>query len=246
MFLAILYIVIGAAIGVVINYLADVLPRTRRFSRPVCPKCEKSYSLQGYLISFKCAHCGSQPSMRMILVLILSMFASILVALFPLPGLNYCLTIPLMIFLGLILTVDIEHRVVLIETSIAGLILLFAYGFYLQGFLKTLIGGIGGFLIMLSIYYFGIAFSKILGKIRKTEISETALGFGDVYACGFLGFLTGWPYAVGMIVLAIMASGVFSLFYVLVKSLRKDYQAYTAIPYAPFLILGALATFYIP
>lgn len=151
-----------------------------------------------------------------------------------------------MIFLGLILTIDIEHRVVLIETSIAGLLLLFVYGLYLQGALLTAIGGAAGFLIMLLIYFFGIGFSKVLGKLRKEEITETALGFGDVYACAFLGFLTGWPFVVGMVVLAIMASGVFSLIYVMAKSLRKDYQAYTAIPYAPFLILGALATFYIP
>lgn len=246
MLFAVLYIVIGAAVGVVINYLADVLPRTRRFSKPICPKCEKPYSLRGYLISFRCKHCGSHPSLRMFLVLAISIVVSCLLVLFPLPGLNYWLTIPLMIFLGLILTIDIEHRVVLIETSIAGLLLLLAYGVYLQGFLKTILGGIAGFLIMLFIYYFGIVFSKVLGKIRKEEVTETALGFGDVYACGFLGFLTGWPFVIGMIVLAIMASGVFSLFYVMFKSLRKGYQAYTAIPYAPFLILGALATFYIP
>jgi hypothetical protein len=243
--IAIIYAVVGALIGVLVNYFADVLPLTRKFSRPVCPNCLHPYSIRTYLISFKCPHCGKEPSKRSIVVLILSIILSILVAFFPLGELNYWLTIPLIIFFGVILVIDIEHRVVLIETSIVGLILLFAYGVFTQGFLLTTLGGVAGFGIMIFLYFFGILFSRVLGKIRKQEITETALGFGDVYVCSFLGFLTGWPNIVGSIILAILASGLFSLVYLMYKLLKKDYKPFMAIPYTPFLILGAILVFYL-
>lgn len=189
--------------------------------------------------------------MRNFVVLIVSIIAAVLVGIYPLIGLKFWLTIPVMIFLGMILVIDIEHHVVLIETSIVGLVMFFVYGWLMYkwsitGLLLTSVGGVAGFLIMLLIYFFGIFFSRGLGKIRKEEIKDSGLGFGDVYACAFLGFFVGWPYVVGMLIIAILVSGVYSFGYVIVKAIMKDYQIATTIPYTPFLILGALATFYIP
>ena len=143
------------------------------------------------------------------------------------------------------MVIDIEHHVVLIETSIAGLILFLVYGWLMQGILVTAIGGVAGFVIMLVIYYFGIFFSKGLGKIRKEDKTEEGMGFGDVYAGAFLGLFTGWPFVIGMILMAIVVSGLFSFIYLIVKSIRKDYKMFSTIPYTPFLILGAIATFFI-
>lgn len=247
----IIYAVVGGLVGVLINYLSDVLPQTRRFSQPVCPHCSKPFSLKGYLISFKCPNCEQKPRMRNFVVLIVSIIAAVLVGIYPLIGLKFWLTIPVMIFLGMILVIDIEHHVVLIETSIVGLVMFFVYGWLMYkwsitGLLLTSVGGVAGFLIMLLVYFFGIFFSRGLGKIRKEEIKDSGLGFGDVYACAFLGFFVGWPYVVGMLIIAILVSGVYSFGYMIVKAIMKDYQISTTIPYTPFLILGALATFYIP
>lgn len=247
----IIYALVGGIVGVLINYLSDVLPQTRRFSQPVCPHCSKPFSLRGYLISFKCPNCDQKPRIRNFLVLITSIIASILVGIFPLIGLNFWLTIPVMVFLGMILVIDIEHHVVLIETSVVGLVMLFVYGWLMNnwtinGLLLTTVGGVAGFLIMLLIYFFGIFFSRGLSKVRKEEIKEAGLGFGDVYACAFLGFFVGWPYVIGMIIIAIIVSGVYSFIYMIVKAIKKDYQVASTIPYTPFLILGALATFYFP
>ena len=247
----IIYAVVGGFIGVLINYLADVLPQTRRFSQPVCPHCSKPYSLKGYLISFKCPNCNHKPRTRNFIVLIASIIAAVLVGINPLMGLNFWLTIPVMIFLGLILVIDIEHHVVLIETSIVGLVMFFFYGWLMYnwtmtGLLLTSVGGVSGFLLMLLIYFFGIFFSRGLSKVRKEEIKEAGLGFGDVYACAFLGFFVGWPYVIGMVIIAILVSGIYSFIYMIVKAIKKDYQVASTIPYTPFLILGALATFYIP
>lgn len=244
--LLIVYAVVGGLSGVVINYLADVLPRTRRLTKPVCPHCDKPYTLKGYLISFKCQNCGAKPSTRTLLVLILSIIASVIVGIYPLGGLNFWLTIPIMIFLGVVFVIDIEYHAVLIEMSIAGLILFALYGYFMQGFLVTGIGGLAGCLIMLAIYFFGIFFSKTMAKIRKEENSEPGMGFGDVYVGAFMGLFAGWPWVIGMIIIAVIVSGLYSFVYLMVKSIRKDYQAYSTIPYAPFLIIGAIAIYYIP
>lgn len=237
--------VAGAVIGILINYLADVLPITRRFTRPICTDCAKFYSWRDYLISFRCSNCGKKTGKRTITVLILSILVCILLDFFPFSRLSFWATLPIVLFLGVIMVIDIEHRAVLIETSVIGIVLFLVYGWVIHGILRTLIGGLAGFLIMIGLYYFGILFTKIAGKIKKQEIDEVALGFGDVYVCSFLGLLTGWPTIAGAIIIAILISGVFSLLYILISMIAKRYKSFSPIPYAPFLIIGAIATFYI-
>lgn len=241
----IINVIAGAIIGILINYLADVLPITRRFSRPICTNCGKLFTTRDYLISFKCSNCQQKTSARTIIVLIISMVLCVLLNYFPFSTLNLWATLPILLFLGVIVVIDIEHRAVLIETSIVGIVLFLIYGIILHGVPLTIIGGVAGFIMMLAFYYLGILFNRVMGKIRHETIEEVALGFGDVYVCGFLGLLTGWPTIVGTIILGIFASGIFSLFYILISSIARRYRSFTAIPYAPFLILGAIATFYI-
>jgi len=62
--------------------------------------------------------------------------------------------------------IDIEHRLVLFETSIVGFVLFSIYGIILRGFINTIIGALAGFLIMLLFYFLGMAFTKIIGKLR--------------------------------------------------------------------------------
>ena len=238
-------IIVGALIGILVNYLADVLPITRRFSRPVCLNCGYPFSIRQYLFSFKCSKCGHKTPARVIIVLILAILCSVLLKCFPLGGLGYWATLPLLTFLGVILVVDIEYRVVLTETSYAGLVLMFIYGIVLHGLLPTLIGGVAGLLIMLSLYYLGILFNKLMSRMRGQEIQEVALGFGDVYVTTFLGFLCGWPGIIAVLLIAILASGAFSLLYILIKLITRKYQSFSAIPYTPFLILAAVSFFYI-
>lgn len=239
-------ILIGAAISLLLNYLADVLPETRKFSRPHCSNCGHSFTAKEYLFSFHCPQCKKKPSLRYWLVLIISISASVLISFYPLAPFNYWESLPLLTFLGLVAVIDIEHRAVLIETDVAGIILCLVYGLILYGPLETLLGGLAGAGIMLILYFGGILFNRILGKIRHQVIDEVALGFGDVLVCGYLGFLMGWPRIIGMVVIAVLMAGVFSLFYLLGKVIMKKYSAFSAIPYVPFLILAALFLFYFP
>lgn len=237
--------VIGSIAGVLINYLADVLPISRRITQPTCLNCGTLFNLRDYLFAFKCKKCGNRTSTRVIIVTSFAIIGSVLLHFYPIYGLNYWASLPVLIFLGLILVVDIEYRVVLIQTSIFGVVLFLIYGLILHGFWLTVKGGFAGFIVMILLYYMGILFNKIVGKIKHQEIDEVALGFGDVYVSGFLGLFTGWPTIIGAILIGILASGVFSIMYILYMVLTRRYKAFSAIPYTPFLILGALATFYI-
>jgi leader peptidase (prepilin peptidase)/N-methyltransferase len=184
------------------------------------------------------------------LVLILSIAASVLLWILPFQNLSYWWSLPALVFLGVILVIDIEYRVVLIQTSIFGLVLMFLLGLVNQGFssegiLTTIAGGVAGFAIMIGLYYFGILFSKVMSKIRKQEIEEIALGFGDVYVSSFLGLLIGWPTIISSIVLAVLLSGGFSILYLGILSILKKYKSFSAIPYTPFLIIGAILITYL-
>lgn len=242
----ILSLPVGVVAGMLINYLADVLPATRRLTRPPCPNCNQPYTIKDYVLIRRCASCGQMRSMRTFVVLVGAILASVLLVFYPLPGLGFWGSLPLVIFLGVIAVIDIEHRLVLVETSLFGLGLCFVYGVILRGFTPTITGGLGGFLVMLTLFFLGIVFLKIVGKLRGRNVSQVAFGFGDVFAGAFLGLLTGWPLIAGAIVIGMLTFAVYSLVYIAVLLITKRYSAFaTALPLAPFLIIGAVVVLYL-
>jgi prepilin signal peptidase PulO-like enzyme (type II secretory pathway) len=58
--------------------------------------------------------------------------------------------------------------------------------------------------------------------------------------------MLGWPEIVGGLLLAILLGGVVSALIILGMALLRRYKAMTAIPYAPFILLGAIIFLYIP
>ena len=144
------------------------------------------------------------------------------------------------------MVIDIEHRLVLTQTTIFGFVLLFLYGIRMHALLSTVFGALAGFLIMLIFYILGIAYTKIAGKLRHQKIDEVAFGFGDVCLGTILGLLTGWPLIVGAIIISILASSAFSLVLIFALLLTKRYHAFSnTLPFTTFLILGAIAVFYL-
>jgi len=236
----------GYASGVLINYLADVLPATRRLTRPACSQCDQPLTLKDYLLLRRCDQCGERRSARSVVVVVLAVVFSLLLAVFPVPGLGYWGSLPLMVFLGVVALIDIEHRLVLIETSLVGLALCFVYGVILRGVVPTLTGGLGGLLVMLALFFLGILFSRIVGALRGRKVGTTAFGFGDVFAGTFLGLLMGWPLIAGAIIIGMLTFAVYSIVYILYLVVTKRYSAFaTALPLAPFLILGAVVMLYL-
>jgi prepilin signal peptidase PulO-like enzyme (type II secretory pathway) len=242
----IIIVIVGGIIGILINYFSDVLPVSRRFSRPLCRVCDQSYSIKDYLVSFRCSSCGNRTVSRFLIIVISAIVLCILLNYFPFSTLGFWATLPIVIFLGVILVIDIEHHAVLIETSIFGFVLFLIYGIILNGIFRTIFGALVGFLIMLIFYYLGIALTKIAGKLRHQVIDEVAFGFGDVCFGLILGLLTGWPSIFSAITIAIFVFAAFTLVLFFALIVSKRYRAFSsALPFTPFLILGAIAIFYL-
>ena len=242
----ILFIVIGALVGLLLNYLADVLPETRRLSMPTCRMCRKTHTLKSYLFSFNCPECKAKPGVRYWITLLLGMVISVLLALFPMQPFTYWQSLPLVVFLSLVLIIDIEHHAVLFETDFVGLALGIIYGFSLHKPLEALLGGIAGAGAMLLLYFGGMLFNRVLGKIRNQEIEEVALGFGDVIVCGYLGLIAGIQHVSGFLLLTVIYSGIFALLFVICKLVIRKYSAFTAIAYVPFMVVALFTLFYLP
>lgn len=239
-------LLLGIVSGFVVNYLADVLPHTRSFSQPVCLKCSQAFSWRDYLLLRPCPACHASRSKRTFVIQIGLPVLATLMGIFPPGRPGTWVGIVLMTFFALVAVMDLEYRVVLHPVSIAGAVLGLAFGFWKNGLLTTLIGGAVGFGVMYLFYLFGILFNRWMAKVRKMEIDEVALGFGDVNIGGVLGLMVGFTEILGVLMVAFLAGGLVSGAIMLWMALRKRYQPLMAIPYAPFLLLGAIIFIYIP
>jgi len=92
---------------------------------------------------------------------------------------------------------------------------------------------------MLVFYYLGIAYVRRMASKKGLPSDEVALGFGDVTLSGIIGLLLGWPTIIGGLLYGVLAGGLVSLIIVVAMLVTRKYQAFKAIPYAPFLILAA-------
>lgn len=237
-------ILLGIFAGSAVNYLADVLPVSRRLSRPVCRHCQTPYPAIDYILLRPCRNCRQTRGFRAPLVLGLATLAAIFLWMSPPKLLGFLAGLILLTYLGVVLVIDLEHRLILHPTSLAGAALGLGIGTLTHGIISTLIGGAFGYVLMLGLYYLGIAFSRYLSRRRGTEIEEEALGFGDVNLAGVLGLVLGWPLIWISLLFGILAGGVISLVIILGMLVSRRYRAFTAIPYAPFLILGAVFFLY--
>lgn len=239
-------IFLGFLAGGVINYLADVLPFTRRFSRPACPSCGSPRSWKEYFLLRRCAACGQRRSLRAWLVYLLAVGVTAAAALYPSARLGFWAGWLLLVYFGVVAVIDIEHRLILHPVSLFGAALGAVLGVWLHGWQSTVAGGAAGFLIMLVLYWLGGVFAKGLARLRGQEIDEVALGFGDVNLSGVLGLILGWPGITAGLVGAILLGGVGSLLVLGTMLVTRRYQAFVAIPYAPFLIASAVFLLFRP
>ena len=122
-------LILGWLAGLFINYASDVLPVTRRFSGPACKECGASYSWADYLTLRACRSCGERRSLRTWLVQIFALASFSYFWLFPSKALGIPLGMIVLIYFGIITVIDLEHRLILHPTSVAGAILGFIVGF---------------------------------------------------------------------------------------------------------------------
>lgn len=243
---------LGLALGVLVNALADRLPRFRRVGPPQCPVCDApraaiawSGTLAWLSGKRQCDYCGAQLGLRHPLVEIgAALWLTWLYTLDPSPARFWPALLISMTFL-LILVTDFEHRLILHSVTGTAAVLIGVIGVLdpARGPAKTLLGGAVGFVAVLGLYLLGGVFARQMSRLRGQALEEVAFGFGDVTLAGVIGLAVGWPGVIVALFLGILAGGLFSLGFLAYMLVRRRYQAFIPIPYSPFLILGALLVY---
>ena len=252
-------ILLGWVAGIFVNYASDVLPVTRSFSQPACPNCQAAFSWTDYLTMRACRNCGTRRSLRTWIVQVMAIGAFLYFWLFPPTGLGLPLSLIVLTYFGLIIVIDLEHRLILHPTSKAGAVLGLIVGtlVYSKTYgvttaaLKSVLGGVAGFAIMFGLYQIGALVARI--RARRMQAAgqgsddEEALGGGDVYLAGVLGLMLGWPNIILGLTYGVLVGGLVSLLAIvqlLVKRRYSENAMMTFIPYGPSLILGAFYVLY--
>jgi leader peptidase (prepilin peptidase)/N-methyltransferase len=251
--MVLLYASLGLLIGVLINLLADQLPRWRRVHRlPFCAECETRRPTWQWLATVAylgrrahCPQCKEPLPWRHVFVELGT--AGLMAFLW----LHYgrvsewaylVLYTVYSAILVLVLVIDLEHKLIL------NMVILPAWGLALAGSLihpdpnfplMALVGGVAGYGLLYLVYLLGVLFVKGMSRARGKEINAVAFGFGDVRLGGFMGLVLGFPLVFQALFLAILLGGIAGLLYWCVQALiLRRYTLFTAIPYGPYLVTG--------
>lgn len=240
-----LAIIPGWLLGALVNYLADVLPLRRKLTKPFCIVCDTDQSWLNYLVwPRRCPNCTQRRKIRVWIVEVFFIAASVYISFSPPTKLGYWLGMILLAYFGVVVLIDLEYRLIMHPVSIFGAALGLLVGILKIGLVRSLIGGAAGFLIMWLIYLLGVLIIKLVNRRRGQAVNDVALGFGDVNLSGVLGLMLGWPAILVGLVIAVLIGGVISLIYILVMLVTRRYQAFAALPYGPFLVIGATILIY--
>ena len=238
--------------GFIVNYLADVLPITRTLSWPVCHECHQNYRTVDYLALRPCIN-GHRRSRRTWFTAFLVMAASVYIWFEPPEKLGYILGMMLVTYFAVVFVIDLEHRLILHPTSLAGAILGFIVGLTAHDLTSTLIGGFSGLTIMLAFYALGMLFTRYRANRMRAagheQDEEEALGAGDVILATILGLILGWPLIWFGLLFGILLGGLVSLLIVvwLVGSRRyKENALMMFIPYGPYFLSSAFLIIFFP
>ena len=226
----------GVALGSFLNVCIYRLPRSLSLIRPgsTCPGCGTGIAFYdnipvlSYLwLRGRCRHCGCTISLRYCVVeLAAGMFA---VAVFSRYGLTldslflYALVAALLV----VTFIDIDHQIIPDVITYPGIIIGFLSSFFLEhitykeSFFGIILGG-GSLLIVAFGYYF----------LTKKE----GMGGGDIKLLAMIGAFLGWKAVIFTIFVGSALGSVVGIVVALsTKGGRK-----MAVPFGPFLSLGAL------
>ncbi|NDD93413.1 prepilin peptidase, partial [bacterium] len=225
-----------------LNVVIHRLPLDQSVVRPVsrCPSCGTGLKwyhnipLLGFLIlRGKCASCKSPISWRYPLVEFMTAF--LFWASFrdlPLSAFSVIsqFRIWLFIALGVAITfIDLDHRIIPDELSLGGWAVgaLTAFWDFRSGIPALWMASVAGFGFF---FLFALAYEKVTGR--------SGLGGGDIKFMGTIGVFLGFGGIWSSIMVSSIVGSMVGL--TLAKLKKSDEGLRMAIPYGPFLVLGAL------
>lgn len=241
---------LGWFAGYLVNYASDVFPITRKFSQPVCTHCKNPFPWVDYLTLHACHICGKGRSLRTWLVQILAVAAFAYFWLVPPKIIGFWLGAIVLIYFAIITVIDLEHRLILHPTSLAGAVLGLFVGTFIYntkyGLIssvgQSLLGGVIGFGVMFLLYQIGALVTRYRARRLQTDDDEEALGGGDVYLLGVLGLMVGWRFISNVLIIGVLLGGLVSILLMIAFLVRRRYSSealMTFIPYGPYFIVGA-------
>ena len=243
--------ILGASIGSFLNVVVYRLPAGLSLTQPPsrCPKCmtrlrkRENVPIVGWLmLRGKCAHCGTDISMRYPIVEMITalLFLSIfLVFGFSLQTLGNWTFISFLLALALI---DMDTLTLDSRLMKSGLILGLAFQTTIAAALTgTLAGIIQGFVWAIAGAVLGLWGLDLLTWIGRFFFGPNAMGGGDAKLLAVIGAWVGIKLMVLSCFLACVVGSVFGLIAIALKVLKRG----NPFPFGPFLALGAiLSVFY--
>jgi leader peptidase (prepilin peptidase) / N-methyltransferase len=231
-----IFLLLGFLVGIVINALADALPRRRGLKPPHCPHCDyrygpahRSVTMRWLLGVRECPQCGRSVSKRGLVVEIsTALLFALLPAVFDVWS-NLLINALYIAVLILIIVIDLEHRLILdvVTLPMTGVALLLSFLLTIdQNTIGlALVGAITGYLLFLFAYWVG-----------KMMFGPGALGFGDVKLAMLMGAMLGFHRIIFALILGILLGGLISA--ILLFSGRFSRSQY--LPYGQYLALGGI------
>jgi len=152
--------------------------------------------------------------------------------------------------LMLITVIDWEHRLILFVVSIPsiiGVLIINAIApsetptYNTRTYSEFIFGGLVGGGVFFLMYLGGGVFADIVATVRRRSLSEVAFGFGDVILATLCGLMIGWRSMIFAIFITVFAGAIGALLYMTWRLFSgRRYDMYTALPYGPYIVLGAV------
>lgn len=240
-------VLFGLVIGSFLNVVIARLPERKSLSKPrsACPKC--GYTLTWYdnipVVSYlflrgKCRSCRAPISIRYPVVELLTALLFLTVTLrFGFTPLLIVRDLPFVAILVAITFIDLETRLIPDPLSLGGLALGLATAYFTPGL--GLISSFSGAILGFSIFY-GIAW------YYQWRTGRAGMGGGDIKFLAMLGAFLGPLGVLTTIFVSSVLGTVLGLTYAWLNR-RKTGDGGSllkvALPYGPFLVIGALYTY---
>lgn len=241
----VLLALLGFGVGIVVNALADSMPIYRRPRLPEYPDGSPRpwvawSGVLAYLTRQHVNRDGSRLSWRHPFTELFSVLLFVWVP-WGYWGIDvsqgFVWLVYLSIFL-LIAVIDIEHHLILFPIIIPAIAIAFILSmiFPMGISRQDHVLGAGFALIIFLILFAG---GTLFGILIKTN--TVPFGFGDVMLAILVGMIVGLQDTWIALFWAIMFGGLGALIFLIVMKIRGEFDTYnSAIPYGPFIILGAV------
>jgi leader peptidase (prepilin peptidase) / N-methyltransferase len=252
----ILVFIYGWLAGIVVNALADDLPRRVRPELPHYPDGEtRPLVAWSAVLAFLSGYWGSSNGVMLkfrhlwaeigTLILCLATYSATS-ARPDASALQIAFWMVYAAIFALIVVIDIEHKLILFVVINPFVVLAVADAVLTGGsappvLLDALLGGALGYGIFFLMYQGGFLFTSVMGRARGEEIREVAFGYGDVMLAGVVGLVLGWKLFLFAMTFTIILGAIGALLYlVLLRLIGSRYSAFTALPYGPYIVAGCL------